>query len=115
MSCLKSENDIKLENLNKAIIESQPSSLNFLNRFISHYKLERIFNILGHYIPVCSRLIGFYIAAVSYFILAYFFYIHYTAVLILFTILILIPAFLDVYTQLIGPRLSNNLLRFLLV
>ena len=78
---------------------------------ICHRIPERTFRIRGHYFPVCSRCTGFYIGAFSYFILAYFVYIDYTVYLVFLAIILLVPAFLDGFTQLIGLRLSNNWLR----
>jgi uncharacterized membrane protein len=87
------------------------SNLDMFMGFICHRIPERTFNIKGHYFPVCSRCTGFYIGAFSYFIYVYFFYVHYTFNLIILAILMLIPAFLDGFTQLIGSRNSNNVLR----
>jgi uncharacterized membrane protein len=83
------------------------------SNLICHRIPERTFKIRGHYFPVCSRCTGFYIGAFSYFILAYFVYVEYTVYLISIAIIMLIPAFLDGFTQLIGLRLSNNGLRLL--
>ena len=51
--------------------------------------------------------------AFFYFIYAYFFYIDYTIYLVALAILMMIPAFLDGFTQLGGLRMSNNTLRLL--
>jgi uncharacterized membrane protein len=51
--------------------------------------------------------------AFTYFIYAYSFYVEYTVNLIILAILMMIPAFLDGFTQLIGNRMSNNKLRLL--
>jgi uncharacterized membrane protein len=51
--------------------------------------------------------------ALSYFIYTYFFYVEYTLYLIILAILMIIPAFLDGFTQLMGNRVSNNNLRLL--
>ena len=83
------------------------------SNLICHRIPERTFKIRGHYFPVCSRCTGFYIGAFSYFILAYFVYVEYTVYLISIAIIMLIPSFLDGFTQLIGLRLSNNGLRLL--
>ena len=92
---------------------SQPSNFNILTRFICHRIPDRTFNIRGHYFPVCSRCTGFYTGAFSYFIFVYFFYVQYTTILIVLAILMVIPSFLDGFTQLRGSRLSNNQLRLL--
>jgi uncharacterized membrane protein len=82
------------------------------SNLICHRIPERTFKIRGHYFPVCSRCTGFYFGAFSYFIYTYLFYVNYTTYLIIFAVLIMIPAFLDGFTQLIGLRKSQNLLRF---
>ncbi|HII84080.1 MAG TPA: DUF2085 domain-containing protein [Methanobacterium subterraneum] len=83
------------------------------SNLICHRIPERTFKIRGHYFPVCSRCTGFYIGAFSYFILAYFVYVEYNVYLISIAIIMLIPSFLDGFTQLIGCRESNNVLRLL--
>ncbi|MBP2046531.1 putative membrane protein [Methanobacterium aggregans] len=82
------------------------------NFIICHRKPERTFKIRGHYFPVCSRCTGLYIGAFSYFIYAYFFYVEYSLSLIALAILMIIPTFTDGFTQLLGFRESNNILRF---
>ena len=89
--------------------DQQTLKLSLLTQFICHRIPERTFNIRGHYFPVCSRCTGFYIGAFSYFVFVYFFYVHYTTLLIILAILMLIPTFLDGFTQLIGSRESNNI------
>lgn len=78
---------------------------------ICHRMPERTFNIRGHYFPVCARCTGFYIGAFFYFIFVYFFYVQYTTFIILIAFLMLIPTFLDGFTQLFDIRESNNILR----
>ena len=80
--------------------------------YICHRIPERTFKIGNHYFPVCSRCTGFYMAAFSYFVFVYFFYVHYSILMILTAFLMLIPAFLDGTTQFLGWRTSNNILRF---
>ena len=113
MSFLKLDKDIKGENNTNGDAKSQTSNLNMFTGFICHRIPERTFNIRGYYFPVCARCTGFYVGAFSYFIYVYFIYVQYTAVLILFAFLMIIPTFLDGYTQLIGSRESNNMLRLL--
>lgn len=79
---------------------------------ICHRLPDRTFKIRGYYFPVCSRCTGFYLGAFSYFIYVYLFYVQYTAYLTLLSFLLLLPAFLDGFTQLLNYRLSNNTLRF---
>ena len=80
-------------------------------RLICHRIPERTFKIRGYYFPVCSRCIGIYTGAFSYFIFNYFFHIFYYPLLTLFAFLIVIPTFSDGLTQFIGLRMSNNMLR----
>ena len=100
-----------MENNKESSNKSETAYLQVLTHFICHRIPERTFNIRGHYFPVCSRCTGFYIAGFSYFIYVYFIYVQYTATLIVLAILMLIPTFLDGFTQLIGSRKSNNMLR----
>ncbi len=78
---------------------------------ICHRLPDRTFKVRDWYFPVCARCTGFYIAAFSYFIYVYFFYIDYTPTLIIFAFLMMIPAFIDGLTQYYGLRVSNNILR----
>lgn len=84
-----------------------------VSNLICHRIPQRTFQIKGHYFPVCSRCTGFYIGAFSYFTIAYFVYIQYTVPLIFLGVLMMIPTFLDGFTQLLGSRESNNTLRLL--
>ena len=77
-----------------------------------HQIPERSFFINGYQFPVCARCTGFYIMFLIYFIYTYFFYVNYNHFLILFSILLLIPAVVDGTSQLKGLRESNNYLRF---
>lgn len=81
-------------------------------KLICHRKSERSFFINGYQFPVCARCTGFYIMFLIYFIYTYFFYVNYNHFLILFSILLLIPAVVDGTSQLKGLRESNNYLRF---
>lgn len=79
---------------------------------ICHRLPDRTFKIGKWQFPVCARCTGFYISAFSYFIYVYLFYVQYTPYLIMLGLLMLIPAFLDGFTQLLEFRCSNNPLRF---
>lgn len=113
MSFLKLRNGIKKENTEVSYPKSQISISEIFTRFICHRIPERTFNIQGYYFPVCARCTGFYIGAFSYFIYVYFFYVQYTVILTIIAILMLIPSFIDGFTQLITSRESNNILRLL--
>jgi uncharacterized membrane protein len=86
---------------------------NFMtNLQVCHRLPERTFNIKGHYFPLCSRCTGLLIGSFSFFLFLYFDCIHYSLNLLIFSVLIMFPTFIDGYTQLIGLRESNNILRF---
>lgn len=111
MSTFKLGKNTKEKTNNTPHLNLIQSNSSVFTRFICHRIPDRTFKIRGYYFPVCSRCTGFYIAAFSYFIFVYFFYVQYSDLLILLAILMLIPTFLDGFTQLISLRESNNLLR----
>lgn len=111
MSFLKFRKE--MDDGNNIAPEIHKSNFYPFTRFICHRIPERTFNIRGHYFPVCARCTGFYISAFSYFIYVYYFYVQYTTLMIIIAILIMIPTFLDGFTQLLGSRKSNNMLRLL--
>ena len=80
---------------------------------ICHHKLERSFHFKGHQFPVCARCTGVYIGVFAYIVYAYFYFIDYTPLLLLFSVLILLPLVVDGFTQSLGFRESNNTLRFI--
>lgn len=79
---------------------------------LCHRKPERTFKINGHYFPVCSRCTGLIIGSFSFFIFLYYDHVQYSPNLLICSVLMMIPTFIDGYTQLIGIRESNNVLRF---
>ncbi|MCC7554362.1 MAG: DUF2085 domain-containing protein [Methanobacteriaceae archaeon] len=83
------------------------------SKLICHRKPERSFFIKKYQFPVCSRCTGFYISLIIYFVYAYYNYIDYNIQLLLFAILLLIPAYVDGITQYKGYRTSNNALRLI--
>jgi uncharacterized membrane protein len=111
VSFLKLKKDSKDKNNTISHIKIPTTNLGMFTQFLCHRIPERTFNIRGHYFPVCSRCTGFYIAAFSYFIFVYLFYVQYTTTLIILAILMLIPTFIDGFTQLLSSRESNNILR----
>jgi uncharacterized membrane protein len=113
MSTLRFEKDKEGENGTPDGARSLTSNIDIFTHFICHRIPERTFKIGNRYFPVCSRCTGFYIGAFSYFIWVYFFYIEYNLLLIFMAILIMIPTFLDGFSQLNGSRESNNTLRFI--
>ena len=80
---------------------------------ICHRKPERSFFIKGHQFPVCARCTGFYISLTIYFIYTYYFFVDYNPILLIFAIILLIPAGIDGLTQFLKYRVSNNTLRFI--
>lgn len=111
MSFFRFRKDCTSVNNIDSTLDNKTSKLNLLTPFICHRIPDRTFNIRGHYFPVCSRCTGFYIAAFSYFIFVYYFYVQYTFMLIILAILMIIPTFVDGFTQFVGSRKSNNILR----
>ncbi len=85
----------------------------YLFKYICHRKPERSFFIKGHQFPVCSRCTGLYISMIVYVVYAYLMPIHYTLNYIYYGILLIIPCFVDGFTQALGKRESNNTLRFI--
>ncbi|PQL93072.1 DUF2085 domain-containing protein [Apibacter adventoris] len=71
-----------------------------------HQKPERSFFWKGKQFPLCARCTGIYIAFVPFSFLFIFFDIN-----IWYSILLLLPAYLDGSTQLFFKRESNNILR----
>ena len=82
-------------------------------KLICHRIPERSFFYRNHQFPVCARCTGFYISLIIYFIYTYFYYADYSMKLIIFAMILLIPAAIDGTTQLFSLRLSNNKLRFI--
>lgn len=78
---------------------------------ICHRLPDRTFKIGKWYFPVCARCTGIYIGTFSYFIYVYFNYVQYSTLLIIFGFLMMIPTFIDGFTQFLNFRESNNNLR----
>ena len=84
----------------------------FYHSFICHRIPERTFSIKGHYFPVCARCTGIYLGSFSYFALVSMVRVDYNVLLLATAVLMVVPTFLDGFTQLLGERESNNTLRF---
>ncbi|WP_371325650.1 DUF2085 domain-containing protein [Methanosphaera sp. WGK6] len=84
-----------------------------LINYICHRKPERSFFIGKHQFPVCARCTGFYTSLIVYYTYTYYFFVNYSKQLIIFSIILLLPAFLDGTTQLLYDRESNNYLRLI--
>ncbi len=82
-------------------------------KYICHRRSDRSFHFHGHQFPVCARCTGFYISIFAYVIYAYLIPITYTMNLLIFGLILLIPCFIDGFTQLIELRESNNYLRLI--
>lgn len=82
-----------------------------ISSLICHRKPERSFHINGHQFPVCARCTGFYISIISYFTYAFFNYVDYSAELLIFAVMLMVPAGIDGFTQFLELRKSNNILR----
>ena len=86
--------------------------MNYKN-LICHRKPERRFFIKGHQFPVCARCTGFYTGLVVFLIYNFFYKTGYSLNLLIISIILLIPAAIDGFTQFLGLRESNNTLRFI--
>lgn len=80
---------------------------------ICHRKPERSFHYKNHQFPVCARCTGFYMGLAAFLIYSYFFNVEYSVSLFIISIILIIPAGIDGFTQLKGLRESNNNLRFI--
>lgn len=78
---------------------------------ICHRLPDRTFKLGKWYFPVCARCTGFYIGTFSYFIYVYFNYVQYSTLLVIFGFLMMVPTFIDGFTQYLNFRESNNNLR----
>lgn len=86
----------------------------FISKFpICHRLPDRTFKIGEWYFPVCARCTGFYIGTLSYFVYVYFNYVEYSTLLVILGFLMMIPTFIDGFTQFFNFRESNNNLRLL--
>lgn len=82
------------------------------SKILCHRIPERSFHYKNHQFPVCARCTGFYTGLAVFLIYNYFYSINYTLTLLIISIILLIPAAVDGFTQLLGLRESNNNLRF---
>ena len=77
-----------------------------ITKYMCHRHPDRTFSYNGHYFPVCARCTGFYTGLFIFEI-----YTLFNNVILLSLVLIL-PAFIDGFTQFLGLRESFNSLRF---
>ena len=96
-------------NLNK---EKISNNLKVLSKLSCHQIPERSFNIRGRYFPICSRCTGLYLGVFLYLIFSYFNQVYYSIDLTILAILMVVPTFLDGFTQFLDLRESDNKLRF---
>lgn len=80
------------------------------NYFFCHQMPDRTLKLFGHYLPVCSRCTGLYIGSIIGFIFLHEMYL--SQISFYLGIILIIPTFIDGYTQYNGLRMSNNFLRF---
>lgn len=80
-------------------------------KLICHRIPERTFSYRGHYFPVCARCTGFYLGLAVFLIYSCFFEITYTLNLFIISVILLIPTSVDGFSQYLGYRESNNILR----
>lgn len=78
---------------------------------LCHQIPERSFYFKSKQFPVCARCTGLTLGSLSA-VFFLFYDIQYSTNLFYFSVLIMIPTLIDGYTQSIGLRKSNNLLRF---
>ena len=83
------------------------------SKILCHRIPERSFHFRNHQFPVCARCTGFYTGLAVFLIYNYFFTVHYSLTLLIMSIILIIPAAADGFTQLFGLRESNNNLRFI--
>ncbi len=76
--------------------------------FYCHRRPERSFFFRGRQFPVCSRCTGILVGYCSIPL----FFLHILKLNLLWSLLVLLPMLLDGYTQAMGYRCSNNILRF---
>lgn len=82
------------------------------SKILCHRIPERSFHYKNHQFPVCARCTGFYTGLLVFLIYNSFFTINYNLNLFLISIILLIPAGVDGFTQFLKLRESNNNLRF---
>lgn len=73
---------------------------------------ERTFKFKKWYFPICSRCTGIYMGYFSLLLLDISIPINASYYLVFIGLTLVIPTFLDGYTQYCGLRMSNNNLRF---
>ncbi len=82
------------------------------SKLLCHRIPERSFFYKNHQFPVCARCTGFYTGLAVFLIYNLFYPIDYTLNLFIISIMLMIPAAVDGFTQLLELRKSNNNLRF---
>ena len=80
--------------------------------YIFHRLPERTFKIGKWYFPVCSRCTGIYLGICLWYALLYFIPFQFSFNLIIISVLMTAPTFIDATYQLYSSYESNNTLRF---
>lgn len=80
---------------------------------ICHGIPERSFKIKGHQFPVCARCTGLYLGSFTVIGLVVIFNPAYNQLIFILGLLMIIPTFIDGFTQYLNFRESDNNLRFI--
>ena len=82
------------------------------SKYICHRMPERSFFIKGHQFPVCARCTGFYTGLIVFLVWNCLYGINYDINTLAISMVLMVPAAIDGFTQYFGPRESTNALRF---
>lgn len=110
---LKIIKELNTDNRFNFNLKLKQSNLKLITLFICHRIPERTIIFRGFYFPVCSRCTGLYIGVFLCLIYLNLYYIDYNINLLIISVLMIIPTFIDGITQFIDFRQSNNILRLL--
>lgn len=83
-----------------------------ITKYMCHRRPDRTFSYKGHYFPVCARCTGFYTGLILFVIYNILNHVDLSFNLFLISLILMIPAFIDGFTQYLGLRESFNTLRF---
>ncbi len=83
-----------------------------ITKYMCHRRPDRTFSYKGRYFPVCARCTGFYTGLFLFEIYNLLSRVDISFNLFLISLVLIIPAFVDGFTQYLGWRESFNILRF---
>lgn len=83
-----------------------------ITKYMCHRRPDRTFSYNGHYFPVCARCTGFYTGLFIFEIYTLLNNVNISFLLFLLSLVLILPAFIDGFTQFLGLRESFNSLRF---